>query len=206
VATELDNRAGGRPKRFDRVLLVTGVYADESQRRWSTTSQSTPINRDGAQVWVNPLTSWTSAHMEQYRREHGLSRTRTPAYDTAGFSLECGCGAFATDGELGKIEQADPDLHDRIFELQDCADAHGYCWGYEEGPPDEVVAAKKMLRASDDGQLELGESAAEANLCHSCGFWGKSRDLGTFRKVWGNREVMRRSIREAVREVKQREE
>jgi len=205
VDKELKYRQGGRHKKNDRILLVTGVYADESARRWSTTTQSNPINRDGAQLWANPLTSWTTEHMAEYRQTYGLSRTRTPAYDTAGFSLECGCGAFAQDGELSKIEAADPELHDRICDLQECASEYGYCWGYEEGPPDEVVAAKKMLRDSGDGQVELDVSAAESNLCHSCGFWGERRDLDTFRKVWGDRQQMSKSIRDAMTEIKDRE-
>lgn len=70
----------------DRIMLVTGVRKHESRRRMGTVEE---IQRDGAQVWVAPVTNWTNEDMLVYREYHGLPVN--PVSKALGMSGECLC-------------------------------------------------------------------------------------------------------------------
>lgn len=206
VKSELDYIEGVRSERHDRILMVSGIYADESSRRFQLKS-SRHIDRDGAQLWCNPCMDWTTEDMQAYRKEYRLHLLENPVYAVLGMSGECLCSAFSKPGEKGRIGEADECMYRRICAAEQLADDHGYCWGYEQGPPDEVVEAKNMLREDDDGQVEL--SLAEANMCHSCGagYW-QMFDVEQRRKAWAKqqgREKIRERINDAICEIRARE-
>jgi 3'-phosphoadenosine 5'-phosphosulfate sulfotransferase (PAPS reductase)/FAD synthetase len=87
----------------DRIMLISGVRASESDRRMGN---ATPSERDGAAVWVNPLIDWTTAQMFEYRERHSV-----PQSDVAALmhrSGECNCGAFAAPGEREMLQALYP--------------------------------------------------------------------------------------------------
>lgn len=116
----------------DRIILVTGVRREESTRRMGTVQ---PINREGARVWVAPLTHFTSLDKNHYIAQHGLPRNEV--VDLLHMSGECLCGAFAHPGELDEISHWFPEEATRIRELERRArDAGVHCkWG--EPPPEK---------------------------------------------------------------------
>jgi len=194
-----------RSKTYDRVMMVTGVYADESGRRFQLKGKSTPINRDGAQLWANPCFHWKKRHMAEYREQAEFG-WENPIYEYELGSLECNCGAFAKDGELRELGRACPMIAKRIQELDELSDEYGYFWGYEEGPPASVVEAKKELRdEDDDDQLDL----ARGNICNDCGFFGSENGqerARQFQKVWelkADVDVADR-INEAMQKIRER--
>jgi len=201
---DVQTPGGIRDRQYDRIMLITGIYVDESSRRFQQHSQGA-VDRKGARLWVNPCYRWRAEQMEEYRHEMGLDYVN-PAYASVGQSLECACGAFAKDGEKQDIYAVDQDLYDRIDQLEERAADYGYCWGYEQGPPASVVEAKQMLRADDDGQLELGVGA---QLCSDCGLGDRRVDkIDQWRQAWemsSETDVAGR-VQDALATIRQREE
>lgn len=93
-------------QRGDRVLFLTGIRMDESNRRMARGADQA-IDREGSSVWANPLLYWDNAEMAAYRRERGLRVS--PAYEHIHMSGECLCGAFGSQEELAEIEFFYPD-------------------------------------------------------------------------------------------------
>lgn len=83
-------------RRYDgeRFLLLTGVRKAESKRRMG---YSSPVDRKGGQVWVNPLLYWGNDEMYRYRQEFDLPVN--PVSANLHMSGECLCGAMADQGE-----------------------------------------------------------------------------------------------------------
>jgi len=97
----------------DRIGLVTGVRAAESLRRMGTTS---PVQRDGAQLWLAPLINWTKHDIETYLSRHNVRRN--PVVETLGMSGECLCGAYAKPDEFERIAAHYPNTARRILDLE----------------------------------------------------------------------------------------
>jgi 3'-phosphoadenosine 5'-phosphosulfate sulfotransferase (PAPS reductase)/FAD synthetase len=93
----------------DRILLLTGARAAESQRRMGHAAAS---ERDGCTVWVNPLIDWTDEQMRDYRAEHGLEES--PVAALLHRSGECNCGAFAKPGEREMLQSLFPRWFERV--------------------------------------------------------------------------------------------
>ncbi len=55
----------------DRIALVTGIRAAESERRMASV-MAQPVHRIGAQVWVNPILDWTKADCHDLMDADGL--------------------------------------------------------------------------------------------------------------------------------------
>lgn len=131
-----------KTKRSDKVMLLTGICHDDSQRRSGYGGRE--ITFRGAQMWVNHLywagQSWT----HRYLNEHRVPRN--PVARQLGMSGECLCGAFATLGELNMVRYACPRTAQRIERLQIEVRAAGHDWGWEESPP-------KPLIVNDDPDL-----------------------------------------------------
>lgn len=133
-------------KRFDRILLVTGVRSQESVRRMRHVER---IQRDGAQVWVAPIYDWSKADCNGYIDAHGLKRNEV--VDLIHMSGECGCGSFARPDEIKELEQFFPKLAAEIhaLEAEVAARGHRACvWG--KRPPKMTVeeAAKQKIDTS----------------------------------------------------------
>lgn len=84
--------------------IVSGVRKFESVRRMG--NYDAPINSEGDMWFMMPIFEWTNEQVYQYYLEKKL--TRSPAYEKAKTSLECGCGSFASKNEFAAIEALDP--------------------------------------------------------------------------------------------------
>lgn len=125
----------GRAKQ--RIVMLSGVRLDESQRRKMTGAAQGEWERKGNQLWVNPLLDWTNADMEQYRQQHDLQPSDVAALSHK--SGECNCLAFAAKGEVEFIRSLWPDWFAEVIEpLEREAEAKGLKrarWGWGAGDP-----------------------------------------------------------------------
>jgi hypothetical protein len=120
-----------KKQRSDRVMFFTGICHDDSQRR--SGYGGAEITRRYAQVWVNHM--YWAGKSAIY---HNLVRSglpRNPVAVELGMSGECGCGAFAEEGELAIWRRADPDFGRRIDRLQLETQALGVHCRWEGRPP-----------------------------------------------------------------------
>jgi 3'-phosphoadenosine 5'-phosphosulfate sulfotransferase (PAPS reductase)/FAD synthetase len=128
----------------DRIMFVTGIRADESEKRMGY--GDSVIDRDGATVWVNPLYDWYDDEMRSYRERSELPRN--PVAEHLHLSGECLCGSFAKPGELAQIEFFYPDVAARIRGWERLAEARGltYCrWGNKR-PDGTATAVPKLCK------------------------------------------------------------
>jgi 3'-phosphoadenosine 5'-phosphosulfate sulfotransferase (PAPS reductase)/FAD synthetase len=133
--------------RHDRIGLVTGVRASESERRMAS-AIAVPVRRAGSQLWLNPILDWTGVQVSRFVDEEGLQRN--PVVDLLHRSGECLCGALARREELAEIERWYPVAAAEIRVYEDLARAHGH--------PDDLWASK----------LTQPRSQARLPLCWSC--------------------------------------
>lgn len=146
--------------RSDRVLFVTGVYADESDRRAGFHQIE---KRRGAQVWVNPCFEWSEPEMASYRLDNDLPVNEVAA--ELGKSGECLCGAYAHPGDLEAVRQVCPQLARRLKALGDDispSPAHQMRWDMDEIP--------EGWRLEAEGQQDAfrGSPDQVQPLCHDC--------------------------------------
>lgn len=120
-------------RRGGTVGLITGVRASESARRMRV--QSTPIKREHAQLWINPIHQWTALEVSRYVDAQGLQRN--PVVDTLHRSGECLCGALADPRELDEIAFWYPAVAARLRDLErQCFDRGlPYRWGRRASVP-----------------------------------------------------------------------
>lgn len=129
---------GVGPKSRRKVMIMTGIRKDESQRRMGYGGRE--VNFVGSQMWVNPLYHRPKSWFMDYIKAHNLPRN--PVSVTLGMSGECLCGAFAHKGELAMVRTVCPRTAQRIEDLQERVRAAGHAWGWEEYPPETKVARK----------------------------------------------------------------
>lgn len=125
----------GRPKRFDRIMLVTGIRRSESNRRMGR-EMSEPWTRKGSQVWVNPILLWDEQDKASYMDQHTLPRN--PVVDHLHRSGECLCGALANHREIEEIEFFYPEAAERIHGLERKCEQKGLVdcrWAYPSQAP-----------------------------------------------------------------------
>lgn len=118
--------------RSDKVMLLTGICHDDSQRRSGYGGRE--ITFKGAQMWVNHLYWAGQSWRERYVADLGIPRN--PMSIELGMSGECLCGAFASKGELRIIRRVCPATADRIQALQHRI-SNRHPWGWEDRPPRE---------------------------------------------------------------------
>lgn len=116
--------------RSDKVMLLTGICHDDSQRRSGYGGRE--ITHKGAQMWVNHLYWAGQSWRERYVAEIGIPRN--PVSVELGMSGECLCGAFASKGELRIVRRVCPATADRIEALQ-VRISNRHPWGWEDRPP-----------------------------------------------------------------------
>lgn len=134
-----------KAKRFDRIGLVTGVRLSESQRRMG---HVTPIQREGAQLWIAPILNWSDDDKHEFMAAMNLPRN--PVVDTLCMSGECLCGAFARKEEFTELSACYPEAAEEIRALQIEAAAAGVHSEWGKRPPGKRGKATKggMLCAS----------------------------------------------------------
>jgi phosphoadenosine phosphosulfate reductase len=115
----------------DRIMLLTGARAAESERRMG---QAVAVKRDGCTVWVNPLIDWTDDDMRAFRAQHELEES--PVAALLHRSGECNCGAFAHDGEREMLRSLFPRWFERVIVgAERTARSHGKWAKWGERPP-----------------------------------------------------------------------
>jgi len=120
--------------RGDRLVLSTGARVSESERRMGNTAQR--VRRDGAQVWANPIESWSKFDCLDTIAAAGIPRN--PVVEVLHMSGECLCGAFAKPGELDEIACWYPETAAHIRGIEERVKAAGQracVWG--QRPPRE---------------------------------------------------------------------
>jgi 3'-phosphoadenosine 5'-phosphosulfate sulfotransferase (PAPS reductase)/FAD synthetase len=117
-------------RRGGKVGLVTGIRAGESNRRMRV--YPTPIRREFAQLWINPILDWSARDVNDYIAEHDLPRN--PVVDKLHRSGECLCGALARPEELDEIGFWYPDVARRIRDLERTCYERGlpHRWGADQ--------------------------------------------------------------------------
>ena len=114
----------GNGTRRQRVILLSGVRMDESERRKMNGAAQGYYERRGNQIWVNPLLDWTNEEMRAYRAEY-----RLPVSDVTALthrSGECNCMAFTSQGERDFVISMYPDWYrDRILPIEQEAERLG---------------------------------------------------------------------------------
>jgi 3'-phosphoadenosine 5'-phosphosulfate sulfotransferase (PAPS reductase)/FAD synthetase len=153
LVREHKTQVGTRHEHYDRIMLVTGFRQLESQKRMQAKN---PIQRKGAQLWVNPLFYYTDEQKNLELLKLGLPMN--PYKSELGVSGDCGCGAYARPGEMDIIKKSFPCLGKRLSVLNDKAyKTHGY--GYDEKPP-------KALAKIQAGQIPFTGDLSP--LCAGC--------------------------------------
>jgi 3'-phosphoadenosine 5'-phosphosulfate sulfotransferase (PAPS reductase)/FAD synthetase len=126
--------------RDDRILLVTGVRLEESDRRMGHVE---PIVRQGARVWVAPILNWTTDDKNDYINFNSLPRN--PVVADLCMSGECLCGAFARPGEMTEIETFYPKTAERIHDLERRAAIAGVHAKWGTRPAKDEPATEQTL-------------------------------------------------------------
>lgn len=145
-----------KKNRKDRIMLLTGVRAEESKRRMGTSKE---INRDGCTVWVAPLIDWSNADMWRYREQFGVPMSEPSK--TIHLSGECLCGAFADEDEMRMLEIFYPEVAARLHAIEASVKAAGQTrceWGKKYGEETPTRAPGPMCVGCS--QLELTENVA----------------------------------------------
>lgn len=119
-----------KARRADKVMLLTGICHDDSERRSGYGGKEITFN--GAQMWVNHMYWAGKTFLYHYLNSVGIPRN--PVAYELGMSGECLCGAFAYKGELKIVRSVDPEIADRIDGLQKMAREAGHHWGWEDRP------------------------------------------------------------------------
>lgn len=139
--------------RSAQVMLVSGIRKQESQRRMGYANE---INKQRAQVWVNPLLHQTKDDCLDLIELGNLPRN--PASITIHMSGECLCGAMNSPGELDEIRFWFPKTATLIDLITDQVVRAGYPWGWDEKRP-------AWVKALADGQRPLFDFMP---LCVGC--------------------------------------
>lgn len=139
-------------KRKDRILLITGVRASESERRMGTVGI---FERRDASLWLNPIYDWQKGDCLDYIGDNKIERN--PVAALIHKSGECLCGAFAKQPhELKEIEYWFPEVGREIRAIEAEVKAAGKAacrWG--ERPPSSRSGKK-------------GRSIDRMPMCHGC--------------------------------------
>jgi 3'-phosphoadenosine 5'-phosphosulfate sulfotransferase (PAPS reductase)/FAD synthetase len=113
-----------------RVMLVSGIRQQESRRRMGYANE---VNKQRAQVWVNPLLYQSKDDCLDLIEWAGMKRN--PASQTIHMSGECLCGAMNSPGELAEIRFWFPDTAAQIDAISEQVIAAGYPWGWDAERP-----------------------------------------------------------------------
>lgn len=116
--------------RRDKVMFLTGISHDDSERRSGYGGQEITFN--GGQMWVNALYWAGRSWFHHYIADSNIPRN--PVALELGMSGECLCGAFASKGELAIVKRVCPATGARLEALQERIH-NTHPWGWEEAPP-----------------------------------------------------------------------
>lgn len=171
--------------RAGQIAFVAGTRWSESDRRHRNASE---LDEAGAVIWVSPIVHWTEGHLAEYRERYRCSLNHEHAKHRLCFdealplsevsenlhqSGDCGCGAYAHEGELDEIAFFYPQQANRIRALEARAQTAGipWCkWGAgKEGARGDVAGSSAPGRlcarcAPVAGQFDLFDAWVESGL------------------------------------------
>ena len=165
----------------ERVLYITGIRRDESQRR----AKRPAVQRKGSAVWVSPLIEWTALDLNAYRFKYlhtDLEVPRNPVAELLHMSGECLCGAFGHEGELDEIARHFPEVAEKIRALQDKVKAASLrgdflqdrtpscLWGFDARKPGESPLTSESggpMCAGCDTRAEMEERPKEEQFAET---------------------------------------
>lgn len=145
----------------DKIMLITGARAHESQRRMGFAEE---VSVKGARVWVAPLFDFPTEAMRPFIRDRNLPQN--PVSNNLHMSGECLCGAFAKPGELELIDLFYPRVAAHIRWLQREAAVVGVHAEWGVRPPKATV--DKALKEYNEGNLGERVEEVDLQLCWSC--------------------------------------
>lgn len=139
--------------RHDRIMFITGVRRSESKERAGTPEWE----RNGSNVWCNPLVYWGEQEIHEYRFAHDLPEN--PFYAQTNNSGDCLCN-WHTNISIATLKTAATEAAKIILPLDEqCRQQFGYGYGQE---PSRYA----MQEAA--GQLPLFDDDGIPNLCAGC--------------------------------------
>lgn len=152
-------------------ILVSGIRKSESTRRMG--NYNTPITQETELWFANPIFYESDDEVYKYFLEEGL--TRSPTYETLGFSGECMCGSFAQKDEALLLKQIDPYLFEFIEWITDGIKRFGtdrakkYAkWG-STSDFDDVRNQEILERFFDEDELKHIDKMAGLACGSECG-------------------------------------
>lgn len=99
----------------ERILIVAGRRFTESERR---KRRKIPVMEHKKSIaWVSPLRGWSQFDLNTYRLKYP-DTPRNPVADHLDMSGECLCGAYASKGEMERLESYAP-AHDVVRQIDD---------------------------------------------------------------------------------------
>jgi 3'-phosphoadenosine 5'-phosphosulfate sulfotransferase (PAPS reductase)/FAD synthetase len=127
---------------YDRILLITGIRKEESERRMTAVMSVPVYHRRGIEVWVNPILDWTKSQCHDFMEREELKRN--PVVDLLHRSGECLCGALASRSELPDIEAWYPQAGKEIRSYEQLARDHGHLEDRWAGP--RLTVSRDQMR------------------------------------------------------------
>lgn len=105
--------------RNQRVVFLDGRRAEESDNRtrFARTRKDQPWTAKGSEISVSPLLRWTKLDLNEYRRRFP-EVPRNETADLMHMSMECACGCYGREGEMGEIETWLPGLAEYLHGLE----------------------------------------------------------------------------------------
>jgi 3'-phosphoadenosine 5'-phosphosulfate sulfotransferase (PAPS reductase)/FAD synthetase len=105
--------------RSQRIVFMDGRRAEESasRSRFARTRKDQPWSMNGTEINVSPLLRWTKLDLNEYRRRFP-DLPRNEVADLMHMSMECACGCYSRDGEMGEMETWLPGLAEWLHGLE----------------------------------------------------------------------------------------
>jgi 3'-phosphoadenosine 5'-phosphosulfate sulfotransferase (PAPS reductase)/FAD synthetase len=102
-----------------RIIFMDGRRAEESanRKRFARTRDGQPWAMQGTEINVSPMLRWTKLDLNEYRRRFP-EVPRNETADLMHMSMECACGCYSHEGEIGEIETWLPELAEYLHGLE----------------------------------------------------------------------------------------
>lgn len=147
-----------RHSKHATILWVSGARADESVRRMGNSAAF--VQRDGSQIWVNPILDWDEAMCAAYRERFDLRKSDIAALIHR--SGECNCGTYAQPGERAMLRSLFPEFAAQMDGWETLAVEHGHdnaaVWGQR---PTKQVARDQVELVPRAGELACSDCAGQ---------------------------------------------
>jgi 3'-phosphoadenosine 5'-phosphosulfate sulfotransferase (PAPS reductase)/FAD synthetase len=155
---ERDMGANGRGKKKKRIMFISGVRIDESQRRKMNVSPELVQQIEPRRVFVSPVRHWHKVHLRWCREFANLQENQVSK--DIHKSGECLCGAFAKPEELEELRFFYPEAAAEIDRIAAKVKAAGHSWNWGCRPPSKCskkanIKSQPLCTSCNVRQLEL---------------------------------------------------